>query len=152
MPPTTSVQAIEGLCALNTKYNGKLFKMIQGRNGYKVDLSYADYAATEAALIESGDMQLLVRLTETLLTDRTSNPQVADWLVENGFVEKRMLEIGNEIEGILAQASAGGATQEETDALFRRLQGLKAEIHAMGKEHAERARRGTILGGEDTVQ
>lgn len=146
--------AIEALEALDEKWPG-FFKMIKAQNGYKVeDFSYQDLMRINEMMInDEQGMETLIRSMMSLQRERQLDPEISRWLEDNGFVEKRIVDLRRKLESVNDQLASGTLPAEERSALFEELK----EVRRRSKLIAEKGARNigksflglrTILGDQ----
>ena len=118
--PTPAIPEIEAIERLDVRWPGFL-TYVKAQHGYDVDLSYEDLMRVNALMLNDAEgMEILTRSLAVLVA-RREEPTIGDWLISNGFINRTIVEMQQEMEHIEARIASEEVAPEEKDALVERL-------------------------------
>lgn len=139
---------------LNERWPG-FFDMIRAQNGYEVEsFSYQDLMrVNEAMLNDEEGMETFVRAMMSLQQDRALDPEISRWFEDNGFVEKRTVDLKRKLESLKDQILTGQISDEERNELTRELKEVQKRSRLIAEKGAKNMGRSflglrTILGDQ----
>ena len=145
---------IKVLEALNEKWPG-FFDMIRAQNGYKVEnFSYQDLMRINQMMINDEEgMETFVRAMMSLQQDRELDPGISRWFEDNGFVEKRIVDLKRKLEGLSSQIVSGDLPDEERRILVEELEEVRRRSNLVAEKGARNIGKSflglrTILGDQ----
>lgn len=139
---------------LNERWPG-FFDMIRAQNGYEVEgFSYQDLMRiNEAMLNDEEGMEIFVRTIMSLQRDRAFDPEISHWFEDNGFVEKRTVDLKRKLESLKDQILTGQISDEERNKLTRELKEIQRRSKLIAEKGAKNMGRSflglrTLLGDQ----
>lgn len=145
---------IKVLESLNDRWPG-LFDMIKAQNGYKVEnFSYQDLMRINQMMINDEEgMEAFVRVMMSLQQDRKFDPEISRWFEDNGFVEKRIVDLKHKLESLSEQIMSGNLPDEERRILVDELEEVRRRSKLVAENGAQNIGKSflglrTILGDQ----